>query len=114
MDRFTSSHPTKPDEKEIPAAMLALVSTAVCLPFLSVMFSIIDSSQIYACIDDYRHLTYEAGRFEINEYLHAYKQNISVLNDIKEGAIDAYHDLMHGLFINITYVLSALLYPSTH
>ena len=31
VDHFTSSLPDKPDEKEIPAAMLALVSTAVSL-----------------------------------------------------------------------------------
>ena len=30
-DRFTSSLPDKPEEKEIPAAMLALVSTVVSL-----------------------------------------------------------------------------------
>ena len=33
MDRFTSSLLDKPDEKEIPAPMLALVATAVCVGY---------------------------------------------------------------------------------
>ncbi|PIL30258.1 hypothetical protein GSI_07436 [Ganoderma sinense ZZ0214-1] len=81
MSRFTSSDPEKPEEKEIPAAMLALVSTA-----------------IYASIEDYKHAPYEAGKFEVNSYLHVYKQNIAVLDDIKTGNLKAYHALLHGLY----------------
>ncbi|KAI1790838.1 hypothetical protein LXA43DRAFT_1095059 [Ganoderma leucocontextum] len=84
-DHFTSSLLESPDEKEIPAAMLALVSTA-----------------IYACIDDYKSPRYEAGRFEVNQYLDAYQQNIGVLDDIKTGNPEAYHALMHGLFTRVT------------
>ena len=36
---FTSSLPDQPDEKEIPVAMLALVSTAVCFVFVLVHVS---------------------------------------------------------------------------
>ena len=41
VERFTSSLPDKPDEKEIPAAMLALVSTAVSLTIMYLWRSLI-------------------------------------------------------------------------
>ncbi|PIL26403.1 hypothetical protein GSI_12164 [Ganoderma sinense ZZ0214-1] len=84
MPRFTSSDPENPEEKEIPAAMLALVSTA-----------------IYASIEDYKHAPYEAGKFEVNSYLHVYKQNIAALDAIKTGNLEAYHALLHGLYTRI-------------
>ena len=106
VSHFTSSDLQNPDEKEIPAAMLALISTAVrqhCLVFsLCTQTHVV--LQIYASIEDYKHAPYEAGKFEVNSYLHVYKQNIAVLDDIKTGNPEAYHTLLHGLYTRIVYV----------
>ncbi|PIL24484.1 hypothetical protein GSI_14239 [Ganoderma sinense ZZ0214-1] len=81
---FKSSHPDKPDEKEIPAPMLALVSTA-----------------IFAAIDDFKHAHYDAAKFEVNLNLHVYRRNMAFLDHIKDKNIDAFHTLMHGLFKHV-------------
>ena len=44
------------------------------------------------------------GEFKTNHFVDAYKQNTEVLTSIKNGAPLAYHDIMHGLFVRVTYV----------
>ncbi|KAI9064883.1 hypothetical protein FKP32DRAFT_1553104, partial [Trametes sanguinea] len=75
--KFSSSLPEKPDEKEIPAALLALV---------------------FAAIDDHRTSPYEASEFTTNFFANAYSRNIRILSELKDRALEGYHDLMHNLF----------------
>ncbi|KAI1781774.1 hypothetical protein LXA43DRAFT_1105349 [Ganoderma leucocontextum] len=84
---FTSSLPDKPDEKEIPAAMLALVSTA-----------------IYASIDDFKFNRYETQKFEANTFIQAYRKNMQNLSEIKTRNPAAYHRLMHGFYTHVAGV----------
>ncbi|RPD72980.1 hypothetical protein L226DRAFT_572755 [Lentinus tigrinus ALCF2SS1-7] len=81
---FTSSLPDKPDEKEIPAALLALVSTA-----------------LYASIDDYRQLPFTSKNFTVNANLEAYQRNVQELANLKARKVTAYHRLMHGFYVQI-------------
>ncbi|RDX39857.1 hypothetical protein OH76DRAFT_1367103, partial [Lentinus brumalis] len=81
VSHFGSSLPEAPHEKEIPAAMLALVATA-----------------IYASIDDYRNVRFEAGDFKSNLFIDIYRLNIATLSDYKNDQPRIYHDFMHGLF----------------
>ena len=91
MPCFTSSDPENPEKKEIPVVMLALVSTAVCqIHPCSYCLASPHVLQIYAAIEDYQHALYNAGKFEVNSYLHVYKQNITVLDDIKTGNLQVY------------------------
>ncbi|RDX47622.1 hypothetical protein OH76DRAFT_1419473 [Lentinus brumalis] len=78
---FGSSLPEASHEKEIPAAMLALLATV-----------------IYASIDDYRNVRFEAGDFKSNLFIDVYRQNIATLSDIKKQVPHKYHRFMHGLF----------------
>ncbi|TFK79320.1 hypothetical protein K466DRAFT_505728, partial [Polyporus arcularius HHB13444] len=81
IDKFPSSLPDKPSEKEIPAPMLALVATAV-----------------YASILDHEPEVYEASDFTANDFADAYTEHIRVLAAIKQNDLRAYHALMHGLY----------------
>ncbi|KAI0326318.1 hypothetical protein GY45DRAFT_1374066 [Cubamyces sp. BRFM 1775] len=71
----------KPDEKELPAAMVALVSTAV-----------------FAAIDHHRTSPCEISNFSTNSFGGAYKHNIAILSSLKEHSLEVYHDVMHELF----------------
>ncbi|KAI1782336.1 hypothetical protein LXA43DRAFT_1068910 [Ganoderma leucocontextum] len=82
---FMSSLPDQPDEKEISAAMLGLISTA-----------------IYAAIDDFKFDRYEAQKFEANMFIQAYRKNLENLSKIKIKNTAAYHRLMHDLYIRVT------------
>ncbi|KAI0652809.1 hypothetical protein C8Q70DRAFT_938104 [Cubamyces menziesii] len=84
MTRFTSSFPEKPEEKEIPAVLLALASTA-----------------IFAAIDDHRSEKCEASDFTTNKWSGAYQRNLNILSSLKEQSLEAYHDLLHGLYRTI-------------
>ncbi|KAJ8496364.1 hypothetical protein ONZ51_g1124 [Trametes cubensis] len=81
INQFASSYPEKPDEKELPAAMVALASTAV--------FAAIDHHQTSPC---------EISNFSTNSFGGAYKRNIAILSSLKERSLEAYHDVMHELF----------------
>ncbi|KAI0323663.1 hypothetical protein GY45DRAFT_1376158 [Cubamyces sp. BRFM 1775] len=81
VEKFSSSFPEKPEEKEIPVAMLALVSTAV-----------------FAAIDDHRSSSCEASEFTTNSYSAAYKRVINILSSLKERSLEAYHDVLHDLY----------------
>ncbi|RPD52640.1 hypothetical protein L226DRAFT_460184, partial [Lentinus tigrinus ALCF2SS1-7] len=84
---FGSSLAEAPHEKEIPAAMLALVATA-----------------IYASIDDYRSVRFEASDFKSNVYIDIYRQNIAALSQWKNDQLTIYHRFMHSLFKEVWYV----------
>ncbi|RPD72983.1 hypothetical protein L226DRAFT_524415 [Lentinus tigrinus ALCF2SS1-7] len=81
VSRFASSLADKADEKEIPAAMLALVATA-----------------LYASIDDYRGFHREPCDFKSNIFLDIYRQNIMTLSQYKHDRPIKFHRLMHSLF----------------
>ncbi|RDX49825.1 hypothetical protein OH76DRAFT_1418297 [Lentinus brumalis] len=78
---FRSSLAEAPHEKEIPAAMLTLVAMA-----------------IYASIDDYRNVCFEAGNFKSNLFIDIYRQNIAALSEFKTEKPGKYHRFMQGLF----------------
>ena len=78
--------------------MLALVATAVCLLYVSWLSSSTHKLlQLYASIEDYKNLQYDAGEFKANLFIDAYRLNIETLSDIKTNNLPAYHALMHGL-----------------
>ncbi|CDO72218.1 hypothetical protein BN946_scf184970.g70 [Trametes cinnabarina] len=79
--RFTSSLPDKPDELEIPAPLLALISTAV-----------------FAVIEEHRSARCEAIDFTTNAFSKAYERNMKILNSIRAEDPDEYHNLTHGLY----------------
>ncbi|KAI0350325.1 hypothetical protein OH77DRAFT_1524923 [Trametes cingulata] len=88
-DRFESTLPEKPDEKEIPAAMLALVATAF-------------GGQLHAAIQDSKQ-GYTAPRdFTTNEYWGVYKDHIQELSTVRMAGPVQYHVLMHGLWRQIS------------
>ncbi|KAI0353816.1 hypothetical protein OH77DRAFT_1590904 [Trametes cingulata] len=89
-DRFESTLPEKPDEKEIPAAMLALVATT-----------------LHAAIQDCKQ-GYTAPRdFTTNEYWGVYKDHIQELSTIRMAGPVQYHVLMHSLWRQISDPLGA-------
>ncbi|CDO77551.1 hypothetical protein BN946_scf184912.g50 [Trametes cinnabarina] len=54
--------------------------------------------QIFAAIDDHRGNPYEASEFTTNFFGTAYSRNMRILSALKDGSLEAYHDLMHDLF----------------
>ncbi|KAI0703143.1 hypothetical protein C8Q76DRAFT_801989 [Earliella scabrosa] len=79
INQFKSSSPDKPHEREIPAPMLALVSTA-----------------IFAAIGDCA--TGQTLEFSDKHYTSAYVENMDTIMDIKNDAPNEYHALMHRLY----------------
>ncbi|OJT01640.1 hypothetical protein TRAPUB_7898 [Trametes pubescens] len=82
---FESSLPNKPDEKEIPAAMLALVATA-----------------LHAAIEDCKHNHTQPRDFTANDYWGVYKDHIQELSTIRTHGPVQYHVLMHGYWRRIS------------
>ncbi|KAI0351067.1 hypothetical protein OH77DRAFT_1430299 [Trametes cingulata] len=83
-ERFTSSDASRPDEKELPAPMLALVSTA-----------------IFASIADYEFDVYDAAEFSADSFADVYAENMRLLEHIKARGPRKYHLLMHRLLTDI-------------
>ncbi|KAF9061051.1 hypothetical protein BDP27DRAFT_1369987 [Rhodocollybia butyracea] len=79
--QFRSSHPEKPNELEIPKAMVALASTA-----------------IHACLQD--HSTGVKDNFPTKELDDVWCLAIRILDEIKKRSILKYHKLMHNLYID--------------
>ena len=104
MDQFESSHSEKPDEKEIPPALLALAATGVrkCHYILSLIHS--NVVQVFASIEDYRITHSQVGNFKSSLFVEAYQSNMDVLSEIKSDNIGTYHRLMYGLYCKLTYV----------
>ncbi|KAI0826681.1 hypothetical protein BC628DRAFT_1320049 [Trametes gibbosa] len=84
-ERFESTLPDKPDEKEIPAAMLALVATA-----------------LHAAIEDCKHNHMQPRDFTANDYWGIYKDHIQELSTIRTHSPVQYHVLMHGFWRRIS------------
>ncbi|KAL1940481.1 hypothetical protein VTO73DRAFT_9053 [Trametes versicolor] len=78
---FESSVPDKPDEKEIPAPMLALVATA-----------------LHAAIEDCKHNLTQSRDFTANDYWNVYKDHIQELSTIRHSGPLQFHVLMHGFW----------------
>ncbi|CDO71996.1 hypothetical protein BN946_scf184943.g31 [Trametes cinnabarina] len=81
---FTSSVPDKPDEKEIPASMLALVATA-----------------LYAAIDDCKNRLAQPRHFTANDYWNVYADHIQELSNLRSKGPAQYHFLMHSFWRNL-------------
>ncbi|KAH9854636.1 hypothetical protein C2E23DRAFT_726203, partial [Lenzites betulinus] len=84
MDNFRSTLDEKPDEKEIPAPMLALVATT-----------------IHAAIEDCKFGYTQPRSFTTNDYYSVYQDHIQELSAIRSGGPVQYHVLMHGLWRQI-------------
>ncbi|KAI0323497.1 hypothetical protein GY45DRAFT_1376283 [Cubamyces sp. BRFM 1775] len=84
-----SLDPQRPDEKELPAPMIALVSAA-----------------IYASISDYEFDVYEAGEFSADAYADVYAENMRILDHIKKNGPRKYHTLMHRLYQDVCGIAS--------
>ncbi|KAI0634263.1 hypothetical protein C8Q77DRAFT_1072902 [Trametes polyzona] len=76
-----SSLPDKPNEKELPAPLLALVATA-----------------IHAVIEDCKMGHRRPRDFSTNEYWGVYKDHMLILSNIRTKGPVQYHVLMHGLW----------------
>ncbi|OJT06024.1 hypothetical protein TRAPUB_1711 [Trametes pubescens] len=83
--QFESSLPNKPDEKELPAPMLALVATA-----------------LHAAIEDCKYGHKQPCDFSSNDYWNVYKDHIQELSSIRRDGPLQYHVLMHGLWRQIS------------
>ncbi|TFK52085.1 hypothetical protein OE88DRAFT_1699514 [Heliocybe sulcata] len=81
-DLFVSTLTDKDSEKEIPGAMMALVSTA-----------------IYASLSDWKARDKKARKFSADEYANQYEDNMSVLAGIHQRHPRAYHSTMHRLYV---------------
>ncbi|KAI0706333.1 hypothetical protein C8Q76DRAFT_696627 [Earliella scabrosa] len=73
--------PDRPNEKEIPMAMLALVGAA-----------------IHASLTEWQHGVYKPTSFSADSYLDAYNEHIVLLQGIKDTNVRAYHTIMHRLY----------------
>ncbi|EIW56973.1 uncharacterized protein TRAVEDRAFT_30250 [Trametes versicolor FP-101664 SS1] len=78
---FESSLPDKPDEKELPASLLALVATA-----------------LHAAIEDCKHGHVQPRDFTSNDYWGVYKDHMQELSTIRTRGPVQYHVLMHGFW----------------
>ncbi|KAH9896415.1 hypothetical protein C8Q73DRAFT_664233 [Cubamyces lactineus] len=86
--RFESTLPDKPDEKEIPAPMLALVATT-----------------LHAAIDDCKQGYKQPRNFSTNDYSGIYTDHIQELSAIRVQGPTQYHVLMYGLWRQISMPL---------
>ncbi|KAI0738178.1 hypothetical protein C8Q80DRAFT_1114055, partial [Daedaleopsis nitida] len=79
--RFMSSLPQRPEEKEVPMAMLALVGAAV-----------------HASLSEWKTGTFKAISFSADSYLDVYYEHITLLQVIKDKNVRGYHKMMHRLY----------------
>ncbi|KAI0334244.1 hypothetical protein GY45DRAFT_1270510 [Cubamyces sp. BRFM 1775] len=80
-DRFASSLPDRADEREIPMAMLALVSTA-----------------IHASLAEWKTGSHKSIPFSGDAFLDVYNEHRTLLIGIHKQNIRAYHTMMHRLY----------------
>ncbi|KAH9912534.1 uncharacterized protein BXZ73DRAFT_107377 [Epithele typhae] len=78
---FKSTSPDRPEEKEIPLTMVALVSTA-----------------IHSSLMDWSQGTHHPTNFTADKYLDAYTEHVLNLEQIKARNPRGYHKTMHGLY----------------
>lgn len=107
---FESSLPDKPEEKEIPASMLALVATAV-RPCRDTNLAPVTnlSLQLYAAIDDCKNRLAQPRHFTANDYWNVYRDHIQELSNIRTKGPLQYHVLMHGFWRNLWCVSWAIM-----
>ncbi|KAH9911469.1 uncharacterized protein BXZ73DRAFT_107976 [Epithele typhae] len=79
---FKSTSPDRPEEKEIPMTMVALVSTA-----------------IHSSLMDWSQGTHQPTYFTADKYLDAYNEHVFNLEQIKARNPRGYHKTMHGLYV---------------
>ncbi|KAH9916096.1 uncharacterized protein BXZ73DRAFT_105955 [Epithele typhae] len=82
-DALCSSIASKPDEKEIPAPMLALVATAIHAGLVDLKMG-------------------KEQDFRGNTLSNKYDDMMDILKDIREESATKYHGLMHGLYRTVT------------
>ncbi|KAJ6454788.1 hypothetical protein C8R45DRAFT_1188836 [Mycena sanguinolenta] len=91
-DRFPARLLTKPNERELPDAMVALAATAVGFSLL-----------VYAALVEYR----VTGRrqtiaFTEDAYEDTYRNHISTLEDSRKTAPKGVHRILHAMFNEVT------------
>ncbi|KAJ3017244.1 hypothetical protein NUW54_g632 [Trametes sanguinea] len=79
--RFKSSDPGRPDEVEVPQAMVALVATAV-----------------HNALMEWRSGAYRALAFHGAVFEEQYRSHLEILEGIKARSLRTYHAMMHRLF----------------
>ncbi|KAI0349242.1 hypothetical protein OH77DRAFT_1415399 [Trametes cingulata] len=81
VSQFTSTLANRPDEREVPLVMLALVGTA-----------------LHAALTEWRLGFQKALAFSGDSFLDAYNEHVLLLQDIKAKNPRAYHVMMHRLY----------------
>ena len=96
--RFRSSVPARPEELEIPIAMLALTCTAVCF-FVRVIYTELTFPlQIRSVLDDYSTGIYKKTEFKADMYADIYNRLTFFIEHIKNTSINKYHRMMANLY----------------
>ncbi|EIN04774.1 hypothetical protein PUNSTDRAFT_75770 [Punctularia strigosozonata HHB-11173 SS5] len=80
-EMFPSSRTDLPDEKEIPAPMVALAATA-----------------ILCALESYKEGYFEKCPFTASKYKSAYESHLGSLLHLRKNGLAAYHFLMHELY----------------
>ncbi|KAI0373818.1 hypothetical protein BV20DRAFT_677628 [Pilatotrama ljubarskyi] len=89
VSEFVSTFTSRPDEKEVPLVMLALVGTA-----------------IHASLSEWKSGIQKPAAFSGDAFLDAYNEHILLLRGIKEKNPRAYHVMMHKLYQRASGVVS--------
>ncbi|KAJ7764607.1 hypothetical protein DFH07DRAFT_1016427 [Mycena maculata] len=86
LDRFPATLARKPNERELPDAMVALAATTV-----------------YAALVEYRMTGHKVSiPFTEDAYEDTYRNHISSLNQVRKNAPVSLHKVLHGLFTDVT------------
>ncbi|TBU36602.1 hypothetical protein BD309DRAFT_878102 [Dichomitus squalens] len=93
---FTSTLPQRPDEREVPMVMLALVGTA-----------------IHAALSGWRLGFLDPQAFSADAYVDAYNEHITLLTGIKSQNARGYHTMMHRLFTRASNSVAPSLVTNT-
>ncbi|KAI8994098.1 hypothetical protein BD414DRAFT_411913 [Trametes punicea] len=88
-DFFPSARRDRPDEKEIPMAMLALVGAV-----------------LHASLSEWSTGIHKKNTFSADAFLDAYNEHVTLLTGIKQKNVNGYHTMMHRLYIAARYVYS--------
>ena len=86
-------------EREIPAPMIAVVTTAVICFLVDLLnITLIYAWQIYAAITDWQSGSFKPRDFTASAYADVYQRHIATLAEIKTEKPDAYHAIAASLY----------------
>jgi hypothetical protein len=104
-NKFKSSRADRPNEKEIPTPMLALVSTGVRFSaFICVTHSDQTpiTSQVYAAVKEREGGAHVAASFDSSIFETTYCRHVGFLQELLKSAPNKYHALMHRLSLRVS------------